>query len=441
MRSRRKPRRLDQAALAGALVLALAASPAAARKHSVPVPRPNPHAVKAAHDRAAKPSRDLASGIDLSRAVPMRELLHRPSTAQQYRTLSTQIAKDKPLVDSARTQSETLAHEAQALQRKLVRTAARVERLEQEQVALDAQVAQLTMRNERLSASFARDRVQATRLIAVLQRLQIDMPPAMAVRPGDALAAARSAMLIGASLPEVYGQAAGLARRIDALRKTRTALVTRRAAAARNAAQLAVARTNIDRLLAMKRREAGAAATRYGDLKEKIDKIAARAVNLQALLQKVAQLRSVPVSKGVVTVTAGGRRHARLGRGSLLRPVVGTLSEAGFDGMGGRTAPGLTYITDSGAQVISPADGQVIFAEPYHGSGQVLILEMAGGYHVVLAGLDRLDVRTGDRVLAGEPVGVMSKSNRRRRLYFELRQNGRGMSPAPYMAAALRKAN
>jgi septal ring factor EnvC (AmiA/AmiB activator) len=65
---------------------------------------------------------------------------------------------------------------------------------------------------------------------------------------------------------------------------------------------------------------------------------------------------------------------------------------------------------------------------------------MAGGYDGVLVGLDRLEVRLGNRVLAGEPVGTMSKTSQRPRLYFELRQSGRGFSPVPYMAVTLRKA-
>ena len=111
-----------------------------------------------------------------------------------------------------------------------------------------------------------------------------------------------------------------------------------------------------------------------------------------------------------------------------------------MDGVGGAAAPGLTYTTAPGAQVISPADGTILFAGPYHKSGQVLILQMADGYDAVLAGLDRLEVRPEDRVLAGEPVGTMSKTSRQPRLYFELRQNGRGFSPVPYMAVTLRKA-
>ena len=63
-----------------------------------------------------------------------------------------------------------------------------------------------------------------TRLLAVLERLQHDMPPALAVRPDDALAAARGAMLVGASLPPVYTEAAALARRIETLKATRAAL-------------------------------------------------------------------------------------------------------------------------------------------------------------------------------------------------------------------------
>jgi len=65
---------------------------------------------------------------------------------------------------------------------------------------------------------------------------------------------------------------------------------------------------------------------------------------------------------------------------------------------------------------------------------------MADGYDAVLAGLDHLDVRPDDQVLAGEPVGTMSKSSQQPRLYFELRQNGRAMNPAPFIVVALRKA-
>ena len=128
-------------------------------------------------------------------------------------------------------------------------------------------------------------------------------------------------------------------------------------------------------------------------------------------------------------------------RGSpLRRPVVGKQVSGGMEGVGGASAPGLTFATAPGAQVIAPADGQVLFAGPYHKSGQVLILEMTAGYDVVLAGMERVNVRPEDQVLAGEPVGTMSNIGHEERLYFELRRNGHGVNPAPWVALELRKA-
>jgi septal ring factor EnvC (AmiA/AmiB activator) len=69
-----------------------------------------------------------------------------------------------------------------------------------------------------------------------------------------------------------------------------------------------------------------------------------------------------------------------------------------------------------------------------------LILESAGGYDLVLAGLERVDVRSGDALLAGEPLGTMPGTGAGSRLYFELRQNGKGVSPAPWLEIDLRKA-
>ena len=44
---------------------------------------------------------------------------------------------------------------------------------------------------------------------------------------------------------------------------------------------------------------------------------------------------------------------------------------------------------------------------PYRSYGQLLILNAGGGYHVVLAGMERISVDLGQFVLTGEPVAVM----------------------------------
>ena len=404
-----------------------------AAKLPVPHPRPKTHFVV--------PQQPLEKLPDLSHAIPAQDIAKLPSTAEQFRALKNRIAKDRPAVANAKQQSETLKTQALSLQQQLIVTAEHVQTLEREKITLDGDIARLAREYLALSASFARDRVSVARLLAILERLQHDMPPAMVLKPDDALGAARGAMLIGASLPSVYGEAAALARRINALRITRLALIERRAQSVRNAAQLVQARGELDQLLAMKELEADAAASRYGDLKSNLDVAASHAADLAALLAKVAQLRAQPSQQAIVVVTAqNGPGAGFLGRASLRRPVVGKQVPGGMEGVGGSSAPGLTFATAPGAQVIAPADGQVLFAGPYHKSGQVLILEMTAGYDVVLAGMERVNVRPEDQVLAGEPVGTMSNNSPEERLYFELRRNGHGVNPAPWLALELRKA-
>jgi septal ring factor EnvC (AmiA/AmiB activator) len=283
-----------------------------------------------------------------------------------------------------------------------------------------------------LSAGFASDRAAVTKLLAVLERLQHDMPPALAMRPDDALGAARGSMLIGASLPPIYAQAAGLSRRIDALKRTRRALERQQAEAADTAARLNGARTELDELLAEKEKEAAAAAETYGTLKIQMEKVAREAADFQALLSRVKALRQKAdrgedgtPNQSVVTVTAQNTGNlGALARNSLLEPVVGALENGDA---------GLSYKTQPGAQVIAPADGKVLYAGPYHKSGQVLILEITTGYDVVLAGLGRVTVKPNDQLLAGEPVGTMPSDPVDDRLYFEIRHGGRGLSPAPWL--------
>jgi septal ring factor EnvC (AmiA/AmiB activator) len=109
------------------------------------------------------------------------------------------------------------------------------------------------------------------------------------------------------------------------------------------------------------------------------------------------------------------------------------------DGSGGDTK-GITIETRPAAQVVAPREGEVVFAGPFRGYGQLLIIAYGGGYHVLLAGMSRIDAAVGDKVLAGEPVGGMnSSSDAKPSLYLELRREGRPINPLPWLAASRSK--
>lgn len=95
----------------------------------------------------------------------------------------------------------------------------------------------------------------------------------------------------------------------------------------------------------------------------------------------------------------------------------------------------------------APCDGWVVYAGRFRSYGQLLILNAGDGYHVVLAGMDRIDVELGQFVLTGEPVGVMGSqrlasamvpdaSLSQPVLYIEFRKDGASIDPAPWWAAS-----
>jgi septal ring factor EnvC (AmiA/AmiB activator) len=423
--------------------LALAAAPKDAPNLKVNVdvvPRPRP-----ALKDDAKPAPDVP--LDLSKALPGKAMEKLPSSTAQLGTLNAEIARDKPALADAKQKSDQLSQEATSLRQKLIATAARIENLEQETIRLDDEITRLEKQNAELTAGFERDRISVTKLLAILERLQHDMPPALAVRPDDALAAARGSMLVGASLPPVYAEAARLAKRINALKETRTALVKRRAEASTTAEQLTKARADLEVLTTQKEAEAQTAGDEYGVLKRRMAEIAAKAADFQALVNRVAALRRSSGEGDSITIVTASNSGSLgpLTKGSLLPPVIGTVVQGRDEAAETSRNPGLSFATRASAQVIAPADSRVLFAGPYHKSGQVLILEITTGYDLVLAGLGRVTVRLNDEVLAGEPVGTMpvesgAADTMAGRLYFELRHDGHGLDPRPWLSLELRKA-
>jgi murein DD-endopeptidase MepM/ murein hydrolase activator NlpD len=122
-------------------------------------------------------------------------------------------------------------------------------------------------------------------------------------------------------------------------------------------------------------------------------------------------------------------------RGGRALPVAGRVAISFGEAAPGGPHRGLTFATASGARVVSPCNGRAVYAAPFRSYGLLLIVDCGGGYHFVLAGLDRLDAAAGQRLLAGEPVGVLGAGGQGASLYVELRRNGQPVDPRPWFAA------
>jgi septal ring factor EnvC (AmiA/AmiB activator) len=141
-----------------------------------------------------------------------------------------------------------------------------------------------------------------------------------------------------------------------------------------------------------------------------------------------------PSGSGTIASSAGPH-------GQLQPPVIGVVVKGWGEQTDGGPATGVSYHAPPGARVIAPCGGRVVFAEGFRSYGLLLILDCGGGYHVVLSGFERLDVKLGQSLVAGEPVGVMptwepGSEAHRPALYVELRRDGTPVNPAPWLRSS-----
>ena len=242
----------------------------------------------------------------------------------------------------------------------------------------------LNVRETTLNAEQGRNLNRMARLLTALAQFRRDPPPALLVSPGDATDAVRAAILVKAITPELEKRAkAYAAQATDIARQRRLAAVASEALFTSDS-ELAERRERLE-------------ATPPGALR---------------------------IEEGPTTPPAALRAPVQ---GALLRRFGEPLP-------GGGEATGLTYDAAHGAQVAAPGGGLVQYVGPVKGWGVILILRLTGGYHLVLAGLDRASVETGRSVAAGAPIGWMpGDKDAPAELYLEVRERGSPVDPARWL--------
>jgi septal ring factor EnvC (AmiA/AmiB activator) len=385
----------------------------------------------------------LAGGVA---AQPAADAQRRAAEAQrEAATAEERRATAEAEAERLATERVESAARTQAAERAVLDATDRAEALATTEAAARAEVAQLAeriapllpllMRVARepapllLAAPLPPDQVTiglaALRgMVREAQRLARDLreAEALAAREGAALAEALEHLTVAQS--EARAAASALDAQFEAAQRTLTA-ETRAERAAAAAAETAVARAaSLAEALARVERAQAAAQAR----------IEARAV-ARAAARVAARDRAQAAAEARAAARAA-RREAEAAPPTLSAttsaPVVGRVVRGfGAPGEGG-PARGLTFSAAPNARVVTPCAGTVAFAAPFRSYGRLVIVECGAGRHLVLAGMARLDVEAGQRLRAGEPVGVLGASGRPT-LYVELRQQGEAVDPRPLL--------
>ncbi len=353
----------------------------------------------------------------------------------------------------------------------LIDTTAKVQDAERGAAAAGDKLASLNATADELSRSLERRRAVIADVLAALQRMGSNPPPAILVKPNDMSEAVRAATVMGELIPELKSQTESVRNDLDALAKTRDSIAIERDELTQRGQALAVDKMRLGALIDARQQSLASAQDALGSQRQRASELARQATSLKDLIARLDSetgARRAAAAAAHATEAAAAAEieaAARAARGSdpgRMRPEIAfgdargqvPLPAAGSilktfgspDGLGG-TERGLSLATPAGATVSAPADGAVLFAGLYRSYGQLLIMDAGGGYYVLLAGMDRINVGSGEFVLAGEPVGVMGDGSVRMAtaaavgaarpvLYIELRKDGTAIDPGPWWAKA-----
>lgn len=383
---------------------------------------------------------------------------------------------------------DNLSTEAQNLRNTLIDVARKVREAEERLAEQEAKFATATRQEAALRRSLqSRERVTAE-VLAAMQRIGRKPPPAVLVAPEDVLVAMRAAILLGAVLPEMRDEAMILVADLKTLVELRRQSAIVAETLRRERDTILAERARMTALVEARQAQIALSREQLEQEKTRVASLTREARSLRDLIARsendiVGNARAAEIARRAPAPKAGTqvasvrpdalRDTVRLQprqpfaerRGQISLPASGVVMKfyGQPDGLGS-TERGITISSNPGAVVTAPADGWVHFAAPYRGYGHLLIINAGGGYHVVMAGMERLAVEIGQFVLAGEPVGFLGASSgeaaqlsagpasagpatgqaagsksglgaQRPALYVEFRRDGSPVDPSPWWSS------
>ncbi|WP_332060563.1 murein hydrolase activator EnvC family protein [Bartonella sp. CB74] len=288
-------------------------------------------------------------------------------------------------------------------------------------------------------------RAEFSEVLAILERMGVNPPPALVVLPEDVLASVRSSVLLGAVIPEMQEKTRALTESLKELTNMSNAITTEYEALKIKIQNQAEQRKHLELLVDQKAQLQKKSEEELTKQRQKNIALAKKAQSLEELileLDRQSQLSfdtSVQVRKNLQLLE---QRNFESQKGSLLFPVLGKKIKH-VNNSSQISRFGEMVETESSAVVIAPADALVAFAGPFRSYGQLIILNVGNGYHIILIGMSRINVTQGQFILSGEPLGTMGMQfiansvaldigKTAPMLYIEFRKQGKPVNPAPW---------
>jgi murein hydrolase activator len=391
-------------------------------------------------------------------AIKQREQELEATRAQQK---SAADAQEKLKADIA-----AIGQDRSKLNQQLIDIAAQVRGVETKTDDAETRLRPLDAREQEIRGTLNSRRSEIVEVLAALQRAGRRSPPALLVRPEDALESLRTAMLLGSVVPELRARAQKLAGELGELVALHKTIANERDRLAADRDNLKSDQIRLAALIDERQRQQNSIEKDMATESMRAIALSKQVDSLQGLIAKmeqdsktaakaaaIASLQGTPANLNGKPNLGALKDPSRLSpaiafaaaKGLFALPVNGMKIRdfGGSDGVGG-VEKGISLAARPGAQVTTPCDGWVVYAGPFRSYGQLLILNAGGGYHVLIAGMERISVNIGQFVLTGEPVATMGTTSQvasilaanasQPVLYIEFRKDGTPIDPGPWWA-------
>jgi septal ring factor EnvC (AmiA/AmiB activator) len=397
----------------------------------------------------------------------------RDQTRAELETLSKTISLSTDKVSALRRSIADLEKSTESIRQALIDSAARRKALEKQILESEKKLAELGVKEDGIRRSLHERRGLLAEVLAALQRMGRNPPPALLVTPDDALASVRSAILLGAVVPGIRKETDKLAADLANLAALQTASAAEKASLTATMTDGIEEERRMDLLLAENDKLSRSNAAELAAERKRSEELAGKATSLEGLVASMeseiasvrdaaAAARQAEENRRLMTDEQRAQAKALADSGvpdknriapaypfgelkaKLEVPVAGDILRQFGDADGtGHEAMGMTVATNPETVVTAPADGLVVFAGAFRSYGQMIILDVGDGYHLVLSGMDTINTRQGKFVFSGEPLAVMGAKRvasatalaletDRPTLYIEFRKDGKPVDSRPW---------
>lgn len=359
-------------------------------------------------------------------------------SAQQLNTTLENLSKSKETEAELKQRLADSARELDAIRERAASIGERLQSSERRVTSEESALAKVNAQVVQKREEFEARKADYSKTVLSLLRLRSLPPTAIFSSGDDAQNLLRTASLLEKTNQAVAQKAARLRSDIAQLKKLQTDAKLRDTSTRLEKETLRQEQKALARELGAREKLQTQLNSDHARALGEVAKLSRESESLQELLGKLeanekAQQKRDPTPKAKLRNFDGKKGSARA-------PVSGdVLHRFGEPNASNGSYRGMVFKARSGATVVAPYDGEIVFTGPFRDYGNMVLIKHKNGYISLIAGLGKVSAGLNQPAIRGEPIGTMPDAGPAE-AYVELRDtSAKPIDPADWFANVMSK--